>query len=166
MASWLPLVFSRGSCEREPALPVATNQHRRTEELQWKHLPNTVLTSNEGGKGRVVNLLVKQCRKCHMIAKQKQMANMADSSAHGKANPCGHPACRFLGKTARRIHSGLTLAILHLATCIMYWYCGYHFHKWGQALCSRALSQMNGEIKQHPYKEKGGACLLLLRKIN
>ena len=73
-----------------------------------------------GGKGRVVNSLAKQYRKCAMIAKQKQIVNMADSSAHGKENPCSHPACRFVGKTAGRIDSRLTLPILHLATFIMY----------------------------------------------
>ena len=64
------------------------------------------------GKGRVA----KQCRKTAMIAKQEQMANTADSSAHDKANPCGHPACIFVRKTAGRIDSRLTLPKLHLAT--------------------------------------------------
>ena len=74
------------------------------------------MTSNEGGKGRVVNLLAKQCRKSAMMAKQKQMANKPDSSAHGEANRCDHSACRFVGKTAGRIDSRLTLPKLHLAT--------------------------------------------------
>ena len=51
-----------------------------------------------------------------MIAKQEQMANTADSSAHGKANTCGHPACIFVRKTAGRIDSRLTFPKLHLAT--------------------------------------------------
>ena len=54
-----------------------------------------------------------------MMAKQKQMANKADPSAHGDANPCGHPACRFVRKTAGRIDSRLTLPKLHLATRII-----------------------------------------------
>ena len=49
-----------------------------------------------------------------MIA--KQMASKADSSARGKANPTGHPACRFVGKTAGPIDSRLTLPKLPLAT--------------------------------------------------
>ena len=61
------------------------------------------LTSNEGGKGKEVNLLAKQCRKIAMMAEQKQMVNKADLSAHGKANPCGQPACRFVGKTTGHI---------------------------------------------------------------
>ena len=32
--------------------------------------------------------------------KQLQMANKADSSANGKANPYSHPACTFAGKTS------------------------------------------------------------------
>ena len=36
----------------------------------------------------IINLLMKQCRKSAMMAKQKQMVNTADSSAYGKANPC------------------------------------------------------------------------------
>ena len=44
------------------------------------------------------------------------MANKADSSAHGKANPCGHPACIFVGKTTGHIDLRLTLPKLHLAT--------------------------------------------------
>ena len=63
-----------------------------------------ILTS-KGGKGRVVNLLVKQYRKTVVMAKQKQMADRADLSANDKANPCGHPACGFVGKTAGRIES-------------------------------------------------------------
>ena len=63
-----------------------------------------------------MNLIVKQCRKSAIMAKQTQMANKADSSAHGKANPCGHPACRFVGKTAEHIDARLTLPKLHLAT--------------------------------------------------
>ena len=51
-----------------------------------------------------------------MMAKQKQMANKADPSAHGDANPCGHPACRFVRKTT---DSRLTLPKLHLATRII-----------------------------------------------
>ena len=31
------------------------------------------------------------------------MANTADSSAHGEANPCGHPACIFVRKTAGHV---------------------------------------------------------------
>ena len=58
----------------------------------------------------------KQCRKTATIAKQEQMVNKADSSAHGKANPCGHPAWRFIGNTTGRIDSRLTLPKLHLAT--------------------------------------------------
>ena len=48
-----------------------------------------------------------------MIAKEEQMA---DSSAYGKANPWGHPACIFVEKTAGRIDSRFTLPKLHLAT--------------------------------------------------
>ena len=62
------------------------------------------LTSNEGGKGRIVNLLAKQCRKLTVMAKQKQI----------EANPFGHPTCRFVGKTALRIDSRLTLPKFHL----------------------------------------------------
>ena len=51
-----------------------------------------------------------------MMAKQTQMANKADSSAHGQADPYGHLTCRFVGKTPGRIDSGLTLPKLHLAT--------------------------------------------------
>lgn len=47
-----------------------------------------------------------------MIAEQEQMA---DSSAHGKANPGGHPAYIFVEKTAGRIDSRFTLPKLHLA---------------------------------------------------
>ena len=43
-----------------------------------------------------------------MMAKQKQVANKDDSSAHGKANPCGHPACRFVGKSTGHIDTRLT----------------------------------------------------------
>ena len=88
--------------------------------IQWKYLCSTVLylssTSDKGGKGRVVNLVEKQST---MMAKLKQMANKADSSAHGDANPCGHLACRFVRKTAGRIDSRLTLPKLHLATRII-----------------------------------------------
>ena len=65
------------------------------------------LTSNEDEKDREVNLLAKQCRKSAKMAKPKQMANKADSSAHGKARPCGHPACKFIGKWAGRMDSRL-----------------------------------------------------------
>ena len=65
------------------------------------------LTSNEDDKDREVNLLAKQCRKSAKTAKPKQMANKADSSAHGKARPCGHPACKFIGKTAGQMDSRL-----------------------------------------------------------
>ena len=52
-------------CEQEPALPAATNLHCHTEGTSVEILTlNTVLylglPSNEGGKGRVVNLPVKQ----------------------------------------------------------------------------------------------------------
>ena len=70
-------------------------------EILTYHSTYLGLTSNKGGKGRVVNLLVKQSRTIAMIA--KQMVNKADSSAHGKANPCGHPMCRFVGKTTGHI---------------------------------------------------------------
>ena len=46
--------------------------------------------------------------------------NTADSSAHGKANPCGHIACIFVRKTAGCIDSRLTLRKLHLATNKLY----------------------------------------------
>ena len=42
-----------------------------------------------------------------MIAKPKQIVNKADLSAYGKANPCGYPKCRFVGKIAERIDSRL-----------------------------------------------------------
>ena len=45
-----------------------------------------------------------------MMTKQKEVANEADLSARRKANPCGHPACRFVEKTIARID-------LHLAIC-------------------------------------------------
>ena len=80
-------------------MPVATNQHCHTEGTSVE-----ILTS-KGGKGRVVNLLVEQSRKTAVMAKQKQMANRADLSANDKANPCGHPACGFVGKNAGRIES-------------------------------------------------------------
>ena len=51
-----------------------------------------------------------------MIAKQEQIVNKADLSAHVKANPCDHPACIFVGKTAGCIDLRLTLPKLHLAT--------------------------------------------------
>ena len=54
-----------------------------------------------------------------MISKQKLMANKADSSAHGKGNPWGHPTCRFVGKTAGRIDLRLILPKFHLATLII-----------------------------------------------
>ena len=97
-------------CERESALPAATNQHR--------HLPNTYLgqTSNKGGKGLGRKFLAKHCSNTAIIAKLQQMANTADLSAHGEANPCGHPACIFFRKTAGRIDSRLTLPKLNLAT--------------------------------------------------
>ena len=85
-------------------------------EILTQHNSYPGLTSNKGGKGRVVNLLAKQCRKTDMIAKQEQMANKADLSAHGKPNPCGHPTCRFVGKTAGCTDSRLTLPKLHLPT--------------------------------------------------
>ena len=78
---------------------MVTNQHHHTERTSVE-----ILTS-KGGKGRVVNLLVKQYRKTLMMAKQKQIANSADLSANDKANPCSHPACGFVGKTAGRIKS-------------------------------------------------------------
>ena len=56
------------------------------------------------GKGRVVNLPAKHCRKSAMIVMQKQMMNKADWSAHGKENSCGHAlGWRFGRKTAGRI---------------------------------------------------------------
>ena len=51
-----------------------------------------------------------------MIAKQEQMENKADSLAHGKANPCGHSACIFVGEAAGCIDSRLILPKLNLAT--------------------------------------------------
>lgn len=48
------------------------------------------------------------------MAKQKQMANKANSSARGKANPCGHPASRFVAETARRIDARLILPINYI----------------------------------------------------
>ena len=51
-----------------------------------------------------------------MIANLQQMANTADSSAHGEANPCGHPTRIFGRKTAGHIDSTLTLLKLHVAT--------------------------------------------------
>ena len=51
-----------------------------------------------------------------MIAKQEQMANKAGLWAHGKAKPCGHPVCIFVGKTAGCVDQRLTLPKLHLAT--------------------------------------------------
>ena len=60
------------------------------------------LISNDGGKDRVENLLVKQCRKPPMMGKQKQMVNKGDSSAHGKANLCSHPHADLLEKTVRK----------------------------------------------------------------
>ena len=68
------------------------------------------------GQGSKFGSEAKLCRKCAMMAKQKQMANKANLSAHGDANPCCHPACIFVGKTAGRIDSRLTLPKLHLAT--------------------------------------------------
>ena len=54
-----------------------------------------------------------------MNAKLEQMANMADSSALGVANPCGHSACIFVREPAVRADSRLTLPRLprlHLTT--------------------------------------------------
>ena len=95
-------------CQRPPTSTVTL------KELQWKYLPNTVLTylgltSNKGGKDRVVNLLVKHFRKSTVMAKQKKMANKVDSSALGRANPYGHPTYRFVAKTTGCIDSRLTL---------------------------------------------------------
>ena len=52
--------------------------------------------------------------------KQLQMANKADSSANGKANPYSHPACTFAGKTSGCIDFRLqyklySLNLIHLA---------------------------------------------------
>ena len=48
------------------------------------------------------------------------MENKADSLAHGKANPCGHSACIFVGEAAGCIDSRLILPKLNLAT--LNWY--------------------------------------------
>ena len=64
-------------------------------------------------------LFAKYFRNTAKIPKLEQMADMADSSAHGKANPCGHPSCIFVRKTAGRIDLRLTLPKLHLATFSM-----------------------------------------------
>ena len=69
-------------------------------------IPNSTylgLTSNEGGRGRVVNLLGKQCRKSAMMAKEKQMANEADREHMARQTPSGHFACRFVEQTTGRI---------------------------------------------------------------
>ena len=62
--------------------------------------------SNEGRKGRAINLLVKQ-RRCHDDS-ANQMMNKDDLLAHSKPNPCGDPECRSVGKTAGLIGSRLT----------------------------------------------------------
>ena len=64
-------------------------------------------------------LFVKHFRNTAMIPKLEQMADMADSSAHGKANPCGHPSCIFVRTTAGHVGLRLTLPKLHLATFSM-----------------------------------------------
>ena len=74
------------------------------------------LASNEGGKGKIANMLAKQRRKIGCDGKQKQMANKTNSSACGKAKPCGHPASRFVGETAGHIDARLILLKLHLST--------------------------------------------------
>ena len=64
-----------------------------------------------------------------MIAKQEQMVNKADFSAPGKANPCSHSPCIFVGKTPGRISSRLTLPKLHLATFISFYLHLIHTNK-------------------------------------
>ena len=61
-------------------------------------------------------MLAKHYRNTAINAKLEQMANMADSSALGVANPCGHPACIFVREPAVRVDSRLTLPKLDLTT--------------------------------------------------
>ena len=93
--------------DRKLSLPLSTHPHR-TRELARR------LTFNKGRRGS--KLLAKHCRNTAMNAKLEQMANMADSSALGVANRCGHPACIFVREPAVRVDSRLTLPKLHLTT--------------------------------------------------
>ena len=90
------------------------------KKLQWKYLPNTIYLPEtdfqHGREGQGRKLLAKHCSNTAMIVKLFQMANTADSSAHGEVNPCGHPACIFVRKTAGQVDSRLTLPLSHLAT--------------------------------------------------
>lgn len=61
-------------------------------------------------------MLGKHCRNTAMNAKLEKMANTADSSALGEANPCGHPVCIFVWEPAVRADSRLTLPKLQLTT--------------------------------------------------
>ena len=71
---------------------------------------------------------------------------MADLSAHGKANPCGHPTCRFVGKTTGRIDSRLILPKLHLA--ILDFHDGEHLT--GKLLNSLPLT-MHPAVHSNPH---------------
>ena len=66
------------------------------ENYLTRYLPG--FDFQQGWEGQVVNLLAMQCRKTAMIARQKHMANKADSSAHGKANPLLPPRMQICWK--------------------------------------------------------------------
>ena len=111
-------------CERNQPCQLAPTSSITLKELQWKYLPTHHLSGsdfNEGLKGKVVNMLASKVEKLAVMAKQKQMANKANSSARDKANPWGHPASSFVGETAGRIDARLILPKWHLATFKRFW---------------------------------------------
>ena len=63
------------------------------------------------GKGRALNLQVKQLRTMQYDQQNNTNANMVDNKntqAHGKASLCHGHACRFVLKTTGRIDLRLT----------------------------------------------------------
>ena len=62
----------------------------------------------QGWEGQGSEFASEATEKIRYFGKAKQMVSEADSSACGKANPCGHPACNFVEQTAWRIDSRLT----------------------------------------------------------
>ena len=69
----------------------------------------------------IINLLMKQCRKSAMMAKQKQMVNTAVFISIWQGKPLRtHPACRFVAKTAGHIELRLTLPKLYFNSHIKF----------------------------------------------
>lgn len=107
-------------CKRPPTTTVTL------KELQCKYFSNNVLIQVQlemSGKGRALNLQVKQLRTMQYDQQNNTNANIVDNKntqAHGKASPCDDHVCRFVLQTTGRIDVRLTQPEINLYFVFLY----------------------------------------------